>query len=210
MPSPFGFYFGAKFSLNKVDEEERVQPFEASAMLGFEYEWRAKKHFSLEPSIDATFLHYMLYSSIATHSENENRTAFTVALSCELPFMAVFEVERVSLSFGAGIAAIIRGSALDLGIKGDDVGASGLTASDEVKKINLYHWQSGRWFYPTLRFKTGYTFESGWKASLLFGAYIPIFNAWNKNHLDTKNGKVPFLHDAIFNIGFSIHPAKKK
>ncbi len=211
LPAPYGFYFGAKFSLNKIDEEQKFQTFATSAMFGFEYNARISKHFEIVPSFDLTLWHYLLAGEVAAHSEPENRTAFTIAFSFELPFMVAFDIERFSISFGVSLATFIRGSVLDLGIKAEE-GAeeNGISAKEEVKRINQYHWKSGRWFYPAVRFESGYVFESGWRAGLIFASYIPIFNIWNKAVANTKSGKVGFLHDAIFSIAISVHPPQKE
>ena len=208
IPHSCGFYLGSKFAVNKIDDEESLHPFEASFSLGFEYEWKPVKYFALAPSLDLSFFHYLWTSGIAAHAENENRTAFTIAFTMELPFMLVFDIERWSLSFGASMAIFARASALDLGIKNDDLSQTGLTAKEEVKKINEYHWQKGRFFYPAIRLKGEYTFDNGWKVGLLFSSYIPIFNAWGEQIANTQSGKVPFVHDAIFSLAIIMHPAK--
>jgi|GEM_PF-528776 len=208
LPHPCGFYLGSKFAINKIDDNENFHPFEVSFSLGFEYEWKFAKYFALAPSLDLSFFHYLLASEIAAHAETENRTAFTIAFTMELPFMFVFDIERWSLSFGGSLAILARGSALDLGIKKDSFSYTGLSAKEEVKKINAYHWQGGRFLYPAIRLKGEYTFDNGWKAGLLFSSYIPLFNIWNDKIADTQTGKVPFMHDAIFNLAIIMHPPK--
>lgn len=208
LPHPCGFYLGSKFAINKIDDEGSRHPFETSFSLGFEYEWKFARYFALTPSLDLSFFHYLWTSDIATHAESENRTAFTIAFTMELPFMFVFDLKRWNISFGASLAILARGSALDLGIKKDDVSPTGLTAKEEVKKINAYHWQNGRFFYPAIKLKGEYIFDNGWKIGILFSNYIPIFNAWSKQIVDTQSGKMPFMHDAIFGLAVIIHPAK--
>ncbi len=206
---PYGFYIGAKFVTNQIDDEEKVIPFVATATAGFEYEYKLK-YFALQPSFDLSFLHYLWTGNIASHAETENRTAFTIAFSAELPFMLNFDIQRWSISFGASLAFLARVSALDLRVKADEsVSDAGLTAKEEVAFINKYHWQSGRFFYPALRLKTDYTFENGWKAGVLFSTYLPIFNAWSKKIANTATGKVPFMHDGIFTLAIIMHPGKK-
>ena len=90
------------------------------------------------------------------------------------------------------------------------MGVNGITAKEEVSKINSYFWQEGRWFYPALRLKCEHIFESGWKAGLLFSAYLPISNAWASPKAYTSTGKIPFFHDSIFNLSIIMHPGKKK
>ena len=205
IPSPFGFYIGSKFGLNSLDDGGLSTPFEATVSLGFEYEY-IFKYFAIQPSVDLSFFHYLWTGNVAAHSESENRTAFTIALTLEFPLMFVLNIKRWSLSFGGSIACVCRVSALDLGIRSDEESSLGTTAKEEVKHINAYHWQGGRFFYPALRLKGEYTLESGWKVGLLFSAYLPIFNTWAKSA--TKE-KVPFLHDSIFNIAFVIHPWRR-
>lgn len=207
---PYGFYFGPKFVINKVDEEGLYTPFEASFALGFEYEYRILKYFGIQPSFELSFLHYLWTGKMAALSEIENRTAFTFAFTAELPFMLVFDIQRWSLSFGTSLAVLLRFSALDLGIKGDDIGVNGITAKEEVSKINSYLWQEGKWFYPALRAKVEYTLENGWKAGLLFSAYIPISNAWASGKAETSSGRIPFVHGSIFNLCVIMHPGKRK
>ena len=207
---PYGFYFGPKFVVNQPDSEGLYSPFEASFALGFEYEYRIAKYFEICPSIELSFLHHLWTGKMASISEVENRTAFTFAFTTELPFMLIFDIQNWSLSFGTSLAVLFRFSALDLGIKAGDIGVNGITAKEEVSKINQYFWQEGRWFYPALRAKVEYTFESGWKAGLLFSAYLPISNAWASPKAETLTGKIPFFHDSIFNLAVIMHPGKKK
>lgn len=207
---PYGFYFGPKFVVNQVDDEKLYTPFEVSFALGFEYEHRVAKYFEIQPSFELSFLHHLWTGKMASLSEIENRTAFTFAFTAELPFMLIFDIQKWSLSFGTSLAILFRFSALDLGIKSGDVGVNGITAKEEVSKINSYFWQEGRWFYPALRLKCEYTFESGWKAGLLFSAYLPISNAWASPKAYTSTGKIPFFHDSIFNLSIIMHPGKKK
>lgn len=207
---PYGFYFGPKFVVNQVDDEGLYTPFEVSFALGFEYEYRAAKYFEIQPSFELSFLHHLWTGKMASLSEVENRTAFTFAFTAELPLMLAFDIQKWSLSFGASLAVLMRASALDLGIKGEDVGRNRITAKEEVAKINSYFWQEGRWFYPALRAKVEHTFESGWKVGLLFSAYLPISNAWASPNAETASGKVPFAHDSIFNLAVIMHPGKRK
>ena len=207
---PYGFYFGPKFVMNQVDDEGLYTPFEVSFALGFEYEYRIAKYFEIEPSFELSFLHHLWTGKMVSLSEIENRTAFTFAFTVELPFMLAFDIQKWKLSFGTSLGLLVRFSALDLGIKGGDVGRTGLTAKEEVSKINAYFWQEGRWIYPALRTKVEYTFESGWKAGLLFSVYLPISNAWASPKAETVSGKIPFLHDSIFNLVVIMHPGKRK
>ncbi|MGP1439220.1 MAG: hypothetical protein ACTTJ3_00580 [Treponema sp.] len=206
---PYGFYFGPKFVVSQVDEQGCYSPFEASFALGFEYGYRVAKYFEIQPSFELSFLHHLWTGKMVALSEIENRTAFTFAFTAELPFMLAFDVQRWTLSFGASLALLIRFSALDLGVKGDEIGRNRITAKEEVSKINSYFWQEGRWFYPAIRAKCEYTFESGWKAGLLFSAYLPISNIWASPKAETSSGKIPFFHDSIFNLAIIIHPGKK-
>lgn len=208
--SSFGFYFGPKFVVNQVDEEGLYTPFESTFALGFEYEYRVAKYFEIQPSLELSFLHHLWTGKMASISEVENRTAFTFAFTAELPFMLIFDIQKWNLSFGTSLAVLIRFSALDLGIKGTDIGRNRITAKEEVSKINSYFWQDGRWFYPALRAKCEYTFENGWKAGLLFSAYLPISNIWTSSKAETSSGKIPFFHDSIFNLAVIMHPGKRK
>lgn len=207
---PYGFYFGPKFVVNQVDEEKLYTPFEASFALGFEYEYRVAKYFKIEPSLELSFLHHLWTGKMASLAELENRTAFTFVFTAELPFMFPFDIQRWTLSFGTSLAVLIRFSALDLGVKAGDIGRNRITAKEEISKINSYFWQEGRWFCPAFRAKVEYTFESGWKAGLLFSTYLPISNSWASPKAETPSGKIPFFHDSIFNLVVVIHPGKKK
>ncbi|MGP1437549.1 MAG: hypothetical protein ACTTKH_00585 [Treponema sp.] len=207
---PYGFYFGPKFVVNQVDDEGLYTPFEASVAFGFEYEYRAAKYFEIQPSLELSFLHHLWTGKMASLSEIENKTAFTFAFTAELPLMLAFDIQKWTVSFGPSLAVLIRFSALDLGIKGSDIGNNKITASEEVAKINSYFWQEGRWFYPALRTKCEYTFNTGWKVGLLFSAYLPISNIWASAKAETSTGKIPFFHDSIFNLSIIMHPGKKK
>ena len=206
---PYGFYLGAKFIVNQIDYEAKSLPFVVCATAGFEYEFRVK-FFALQPSFDLSFMHYLWTGSMACHAEPENRTAFTVAFNAEFPLMLSFDIKQCTISFGPSIAFLARGSLLDLGIKANEgIDDGGITAKDEVAAINAYHWQSGRFFYPAIRFKTEYTLENGWKAGVMLNTYLPISNIWSEKIAETASGKVPFMHDGIFTLAIVIHPGKK-
>lgn len=202
-PSPWGGYFGSKVILNKPDTKNKTIPAAFSLLAGAEYEHTLVRYLAIIPSLDFSAFHYLWTGHAAALSETENRTAFVFMSKAELPLMLVFKPDNWTVSLGAGLAFLIRFAALDLGVKPEDKGRSGLSAKEEVKLINKHLWKSGRWVYPSLRFKTEYTFSSGWKTGAMINIYLPVFNAWTKP-------KTPFSNELMVQLGIILHPAQKK
>ena len=203
-PSPFGFYLGTGVVVSRSDKEEDP-PAGAAFNFGGEYEYRFAKYGAINPSVDFSFFHYGWTGKKAAITEIENRTALTFNLLTELPLMMVIDIKQWTVSFGGGIGFLIRFGVLEPGVKPKErTPGSSLTAAEELGAINRYFWQNGRFFYPTLRFKTEYTFTSGWKTGLQIKTALPIFNAWDK-----AVPKPPFADGMLIQIGVILHPAQR-
>ena len=202
VPIPVGFYIGSQVIVsntgNKVDTPAGI-----AVNFGGEYEYRALKHLNFSPSLDFSFFHYGLINGRAHICEIENRTALTFTFSLDMPVLASFDINRWNISFGGGLVFLVRFGILDLGVKPEEKNSAGVTAKEEVKKINSFFWKNGRFIYPSFRFKAAYTFESGWKIGLQTKFFLPICNLWDKT-------KPKFSDGMIVQIGIIIHPAKRK
>lgn len=211
-PSPFGFYFGSEVVISATGRTADP-PAGVSLNLGGEYEYRILKHLSIAPSLDFSFFHYGWISGKTAEKlplnkayicETENRTALTFAFLLDMPVLAVFDVKDWTVSFGGGLSFLTRFGVLEPGVKPEEKGRDGgLPAKEELKKINAYFWENGRFFYPSFRFKTEYTFASGWKTGIQLKAFLPVFNLWDKEAPKFSDGM-------IIQIGVILHPAKRK
>ncbi len=202
--SDFGFYFGPELVISNIGID-KSQSLGVSTNIGLEYEYKAMKYLSFIPSLDVSIFHYNFSGNASTGlayiSAIENRTALSLAFLLDIPLMARFDINSWVLSVGGGLALFLRGAFLEPGVKPDDLSGSGRTAKETVKLINSYFWKKGRFFYPSLAFKTEYIFKSGWKAGLKFKAFIPIYNAWDSSNQN-------FADSHIFQISVILHPAK--
>lgn len=201
-PSPWGFYFSSNIIINKPDNENKTIPAAVSLSAGTEYEYEFAKYLMVNPSLDISVFHYLWTGSAAALSEPENRTALVFLTKAELPLSFVFKTGNWTFTTGAGIAFFIRFGVLDMGVKPGDRGRVGLTAKEEIKFINKHFWKDARWLYPSMRFKTEYTFASGWKTGAMINIYLPLFNAWAKP-------KTPFSNELMLQLGIILHPVKK-
>lgn len=205
MTSPFGFYFGTGIVLS--DSARKGDPPAGVAFnIGGEYEYRFVKYAAVHPSVDLSFFHYGWINNRAHITELENRTALTFAFLADMPLMIVTDVKNWTISIGAGVAFLIRFGVLEPNVAPHEkqTGAE-ITAAQELSGINKYFWSNGRFFYPSIRFKTEYTFASGWKTGFQIKTYLPIFNTWDKS-----KPAVRFSNEMLIQIGVVVHPAKKQ
>lgn len=201
-PFPFAFYIDSLVTLSAPDEKNTptVSP---SINAGMEYEYRILKHFYFSPSLDLSLLHYGLKNSKAYICEIENRTALTFNMFVDFPLLAGFDINSWNIAFGGGIAFLVRFGMLDIGVDPNQNSHDGsLSAKEEVKGINSYFWQNGRFFRPSLQFKFSYTFSSGWRTGLQTRLFFPIANLWDNTH-------PKFADDLAIQIGIIIYPARK-
>ncbi|UTC63857.1 hypothetical protein E4O00_08010 [Treponema sp. OMZ 788] len=201
-PSDFGFYIGTSIIFSSL-KKQAAPPMGTALNLGAEYEYKGIKMLSIVPSLDFSLFHYGFYSKKAYICEIENRVALTMSFLLDVPFLARFDLKRWTISMGGGLAFFMRFGLLEPGIKPNDSGPEGLKASDEVKEINRYFWQQGRFIYPSLRLKAEYTLESGWKAGVQLKTYLPFSNLWDKLKSKGSDG-------LMVQVGIVLHPAVKK
>lgn len=202
VPSDFGFYFGTEMVFSSL-KKHPAPPMGAALNLGAEYEYKGIKMLSIVPSLDFSLFHYSFYKKKAYICEIENRTALTMSVLLDVPFLARFDLKRWTISVGGGLAFFLRFGLLEPGIKPEETGAEGLSAAKEVREINRYFWQNGRFIYPSLRIKAEYTLTSGWKAGVQLKTYLPLSNLWDKLVNKSSDG-------LIVQAGIVLHPAVKK
>lgn len=210
--SLFGFYLGSEIIISKTGRKVDP-PAGLSLNIGFECEYRVLKHLTLAPSLDFSFFHYGWIAGINKNGdpvnktyicEPENRTALTFVFLLDMPVLAAFDINSWTVAFGGGLALLSRFGALEPGVSADEKSSlNSLTAKEELQKINRWFWQNGRFFYPSFRFKTEYTFDSGWKTGIQLKAFLPIFNLWD-------SAKSRFSDGLIVQVGVILHPAKTK
>lgn len=199
---PFGFYIGSQVIFSNTGNKADT-PVGIAVNFGCEYEYRALQHLNVSPSLDFSFFHYGLIGGRAHICEIENRTALTFTFLADMPVLASFDIHNWNISFGGGLAFLVRFGVLDFGVKPEEKNSAGVTAKQEVKTINSFFWKNGRFIYPSFRFKAAYTFESGWKTGLQAKLFLPLHNAWDK-------AKPQFSDGMILQIGIIIHPAKRQ
>ena len=202
IPSDFGFYIGTEMVFSSL-KKQAAPPMGTALNLGAEYEYKGIKKLSIVPSLDFSLFHYGLRRKKAYICEIENRTALTMSLLLDVPFLARFDLHPWTISIGGGLALFMRFGLLEPGIKPEETGTEGLSLVKEVQEINRYFWQNGRFIYPSLRFKTEYTMASGWKVGVQLKAYLPFSNLWDKLKNKWSDG-------IIVQAGIVLHPAVKK
>ncbi len=203
--SDFGFYFGLNLMLSDTGKAVNP-PLGVSMNLGIEYEYAPPvKYMILLPSLDASIFHYGFSKALKREyiCEVENRTALTFAFLLDFPVMGKFNIKSWSLSFGGGLAFLIRGGLLEPGIKADDTNDEDLTSKEELKRINVAFWKNARFLYPSVNFKADYSFESGWQTGLKFKMLLPLANLWDKP-------KRSFVDSMLFQLSIILHPPKLK
>lgn len=201
-PSDFGFYLGTEIIFSSL-KQQAAPPVGVSLNLGAEYEYKEIKYLSIIPSLDFSLFHYGLHNQKAYICEIENRAGLAMSFLLDTPFMARFDIKSWTISFGGGLAFFIRYALLEPGIAPSSPGSGGLSSAAEVKAINKYFWKKGRFFYPSLRFKTEYTFPSGWKTGFQIKTFFPLSNAWDKTANKWSDG-------LIIQTGVVLHPPVKK
>ncbi|UTC74212.1 hypothetical protein E4O03_08130 [Treponema sp. OMZ 792] len=201
-PSDFGFYIGTAIIFSSL-KKHTAPPMGTALNLGAEYEYKGISTLSIVPSLDFSLFHYGLYKKKAYICEIENRSALTMSFLLDVPFLVRLEFKPWTISMGGGLAFFMRFGLLEPGIKPDDPGTEGLKTSEEVKEINRYFWQQGRFIYPSLRIKAEYTLPSGWKAGVQLKTYLPLSNIWDKLKNKSSDG-------LMIQAGIVLHPAVKR
>jgi len=138
-------------------------------------------------------------------TEVENRTSYVGSLFLDMPFLYHIEQNRFMFSFGAGPGILARCGFLEFGVPSDAKAFKDetLNAGQQVKAINEYFWQSGRWFYPTLQGGVRYQLATGWGAGLTLRLALPMANLWS-------TPKVPFNDSMMIIAALVITPPVRK
>lgn len=171
---------------------------------GAEYRLPLTPSIDFAPSATLYTVQYLFANGRALPAENENRTAYVPSLYLDCSFLYHLEKDQFLISFGGGPAFLARYGFLEMGIDSDIRNPSEtLNAGDQVKAVNTYFWQSGRWFYPTLQAGVRYKLETGWGAGLVIRAGIPLSNAWSQP-------KVPFSDSFMLLAALTITPPSAK
>jgi hypothetical protein len=171
-----------------------------------EYRYPLSKSVCFAPSASLFAVQYLWddNSQRALPAEIENRTAWVPSLFLDLSVLYHFEKDHFSFAFGGGPAVVLRYGFLESGVSADEkYDYEDLTASEQVKAINSYLWQYGRWLYPTVQAGVRYELETGWGAGLTLRAGIPISNLWS-------SPSVPFIDSFMFMASIVVTPPVRK
>lgn len=114
--------------------------------------WSNNYFVTIEPRLSLYTQYYIWNNSkkAALPTEIENRTAMVLEFMLDLPVVFTLQVsKKTDVEFFIGPAFLFRGGFLASGIQSGDSGTSGSAGSD-VKEINKWFWDNGRWFYFSL------------------------------------------------------------
>jgi hypothetical protein len=175
---------------------------------GVEYRWHIPYNFGrtdplplfLAPSASLYGVKYLWGNDRPLPAELENRTSSVFSLLVDVPAVYAIEQNRMTWSFGAGLSILARYGFLESGVSSDEkITGEDLDAGEQVKAINKYFWNSGRWLYPTVQAGVKYRLETGWGAGVNFRLGVPIFNLWS-------TPSVPFYDSMMYMLALVITP----
>jgi len=181
-------------------------PSPLAAFLGTEYRYPLpiKMPIDFAPSVSIYGVQYLWGNDRPLPAEIENRTSYVGSLFLDMPFLYHIELNRFMLSFGAGPGILARYGFLESGVPSDAINpGETLNAGEQVKAINEYFWQSGRWLYPTLQTGVRYQLDTGWGAGLTLRVAFPMANLWSTPH-------VPFNDSMMLIAALVITPPVRK
>jgi len=181
-------------------------PSPLAAMLGAEYRQPLPLPVQIDfaPSLSIYGVQYLWGNDRPLPAEIENRTSYVASLFLDLPFLYRIDLNRFMLSFGAGPAILARYGFLESGVPSNAINpGEKLNAGEQVKAINDYFWQSGRWLCPTLQTGVRYQLDTGWGAGLTLRVALPVANLGS-------TPKVPFTDSMMFIAALVITPPVRK
>ena len=156
------------------------------------------------PSLSLYGVQYLWGNDRPLPAEIENRTSYVGSLFLDLPFLYQYNLNRFTISAGAGPGILARYGFLESGVPSNAINpGETLNAGEQVKAINEYFWQSGRWFYPTLQTGVRYQLDTGWGAGLTLRVAFPMANLWS-------TPTVPFVDSMMFIAALVITPPVRK
>ena len=125
-------------------------------------------------------------------AEIEQRVAYVPSVMFDSPLLLCASVKNSIFAAGVGPAFLLRFA----------VPAAYVSASkkDDIKAINQWFWQNGRFFYVSLHFSWDYVLSGGTAVGLGTGVYFPLSAARDKDGL---NG-------GMLIIGARIIPPKRR
>ena len=120
------------------------------------------------PSL-SVFTGYYLWNDTtknALPAEIEQRTAFTINALLDLPYVFRVTAKNSFFSFGTGTAFLLRAGFLAPGVPKSE--------QSDIKKINAWFYQYGRFFYGLAQAAWDYKFQNKWSAGLILKYYLPV------------------------------------
>jgi hypothetical protein len=181
-------------------------PSPLATFLGTEYRYSLpiQRPIDFAPSASIYGVQYLWANDRPLPAEIENRTSYVGSIFLDMPFLYHIEKNRFMFSFGAGPGILARCGFLESGVPSDAKNpGETLNAGEQVKAINEYFWQSGRWFYPTLQTGVRYQLDTGWGAGLTLRLALPMANLWS-------TPKVPFNDSMMIIAALVITPPVRK
>jgi hypothetical protein len=143
-PSPVDFTFGAFCDIFPLSKNTFIPS--ASVFAGY-YLW------------DDT-------TKNALPAEIEQRTAYTINALLDLPYVYRITAKNSVFSFGTGTAFLLRAGFLAAGVPE--------TEKTDIKNINQWFYQYGRFFYGLAQSSWDYKFQNKWSMGLTLKYYVPV------------------------------------
>lgn|SRR5574344_364947 len=153
--------------------------------LGVGYSFHIARFFLFQPRLSGWSQYYLwdADSGNAYPAPLENRTATTLNLLIDLPFVIPVGTTKNMTGFGFGAAILARYGFLSNGVSSTDTGSSG-TAEGDVDLINGWMWSSVRWLYPEFMISYNHLLKNGWRLGGEVRFYLPIGSIISGNGMD--------------------------
>lgn len=134
--------------------------------------WPNYTFISVQPTVGFSYIYYLWNDNMALPAEIENRTATGISIMADVPVVVQLYLPKSRFQFSVGPSILSRIGVLSNGVSSNDSGFSGSAESD-VKLINEWFWDKGRFFYISTGVSWLYTaFE---ERNLKFGPEVKVY-----------------------------------
>lgn len=172
-PLKFFFQFGYTGTIN-LAPKNISSPSPIKPNFAFTTEFKIPNSFSVAPTINFFTNYYLWFdgedsknnSSAALFAEIEHRTALVYNFLLDIPLVYNIQINKSNLGLGVGCGLLGRFGILDSGVPEYE--------KSDIKLINKYFWEKGRFFYPMILVSWDYLRDKSWSLGGILKAYLPL------------------------------------
>ena len=173
------FTLGAAGILN-TDKNSAPSPVLFSVGAGAQFRFYENRIMSISAAphgqFFASFYFWDKSRKLVLPAEPEQRIAYVPAIMVDSPVLFHFPVKKSVFAAGIGPSFLIRFAARAIKVPSSE--------DNNIRLMNEWFWQNGRFFYPSLHLSWDYIFPSGIAAGIGLKAYLSTGGLVDKRGLD--------------------------